>query len=182
MEAKTKTILIGVAVGILAYILFKKNKNKTVDVKSSAEGESNADGEYYNVDAEYYNADGDFYGADGNFYDADGSVMGADGSFESAEGDFYGADGSFESAEGYENANGKKRKRRRKVKVRKSKKASKSRSLALTKQKASMLNASKKRVAKTNTPPSRKARAIANINEKIKSAMKSIAQGTGYLD
>jgi hypothetical protein len=177
MEAKTKNILVGVGIGILTYILIK-NKKPSAEIKSSAEGEDTI-----SVDGEYYNADGDFYGADGNFYDADGSFMGADGSFESAEGDFYGADGSFESAEGYENANGKKkRKRRRKVKVRKSKKASKSRSLALTKQKASMLNASKKRVARTNTPPSKKARVIANINEKIKYAMKSIAKGTGYLD
>jgi|688.fasta_scaffold43162_6 hypothetical protein len=176
MEAKTKNILVGVGIGILTYILIK-NKKPSAEIKSSAEGEDTI-----SVDGEYYNADGDFYGADGNFYDADGSFMGADGSFESAEGDFYGADGSFESAEGYENANGKKRKRRRKVKVRKSKKASKSRSLALTKQKASMLNASKKRVARTTTPPSKKARTIANINEKIKYAMKSIAKGTGYLD
>ena len=115
METKTKQILVGVCIGILAYMLLNKKKKNVVETTSKAEGNDLANtGAFSYLDGEFYSADGDFYGADGNYYDADGSFLGADGSFlgadgdfYSADGDFYGADGDFYGADGtYESADG----------------------------------------------------------------------------
>jgi hypothetical protein len=181
MKANAKQILLGVGIGVLAYVLVNRKSKTIIEVKSKAEGDdlvSTDDFSY--IDGEVYNADGDFYGVDGNFYDADGTFLGADGTYESADGDFYSADGDFYSAEGdYENAVGKrKRPKRKKVKVRKPIKASKKRSLALNKQKLNRLNLSKKRLASKKTSP----RVVANLDKKIRFANRSIAKYTGYLD
>lgn len=170
MEAKTRTVLIGVGMGILAYMIVNKRSKSIIEVKSKADGKddlANTDAFSY-MDGEFYNADGDFYGADGNFYDADGTFIGNDGEFEGV--------GQDEN-DTMSFASGKKPKKQRNIKVGKSKRASKGRSLAITKKKLSTLKASKKKVASKNNNP----QAISEIDKKIKFANRSIAKYTGYL-
>lgn len=205
METKTKTTLIGISIGILAYMIVKKITK------------SNSDAFSY-IDGEVYNDDGDFYGADGNFYDADGTFLGADGTFKSADGDFYNADGYYESADddfynadgNYENASGKIKKakqsamlmsKQKKVKIDKSKTASRGRSLAITKKKLDALQARKEKIIAKNknvrnrrvepmsrvtemrrvVPINRTPKTLSDIDKKIRRASFHIAKYTGHL-
>lgn len=109
---KTKNILAGIGIGVVAYLVAKKIGNKktvkiNVDPKSSADGEMangitydnlgneglediyglNEDNYYGEMEGDFYSADGDFVSEDGDFYDADGDFMNASGTcYHSADG------------------------------------------------------------------------------------------------
>ena len=166
MEAKTKTILLGVGIGILAYVLInKKSKMIVVENKSKADGNDDLanTGAFSYVDGEFYNADGDFYGADGNFYDADGSFIGNDGEFAGV-GEDENDTMSF--------ADGGKKKLSYKMRIGKAKHTKNVRSLAIWKRRLGLLMKGKaKLVAKKKTTPKQ----IAHWDKKIAKAKHTIS-------